>query len=202
MPPDGYLRAARGAICNERERPVDPRRSASPARAAPGERVRPSTRGHPPRPADRRQGPRRRIVLVSAVVGSDEVLGLFRPGQHGSTFEATPRMRGGDRGARPAGRRIAERSAARARLAIPTVPEGGIPFRGHRIRQRGLWIGVDLHDGTPKPGEVSVASGHWQRGFWPRRRRSGTIRPSPPTTRASDETRSCSSGRTSVLVEL
>jgi ornithine--oxo-acid transaminase len=30
------------------------------------------------------------IVPVSAVVGSDEVLGLFRPGQHGSTFGGNP----------------------------------------------------------------------------------------------------------------
>ena len=85
---------------------------------------------------------------VSAVVGRREVLGLFGPGSHGSTFGGNPL---GCAVAREAlavlqEERLAERAAElgawwiaelRARLQHPAVRE---------IRGRGLMIGVELHE--------------------------------------------------------
>ena len=90
------------------------------------------------------------IVPVSAVVGSDEVIGVFGPGQHGSTF-------GGNPLACAIGREVVgmlgegtfqanaatqgDRLAARLRAAaLPSVKE---------IRARGLWLGVELVDADP-----------------------------------------------------
>ena len=87
------------------------------------------------------------IVPMSAVVGSDEVLGLFRPGQHGSTFGGNPLA-------------CAVALEVLDLLADGTLAEDAtdlgsrflhsVQAASHRsvarIRQRGLWIGVDLDD--------------------------------------------------------
>jgi len=94
------------------------------------------------------------IVPVSAVVSSREILGVFTPGDHGSTF-------GGNPLACAVGRKVLEIlrtgeyqqrakdlggyfSTRLARLDSPFVKE---------IRGRGLWIGIELHRsaGTAMP---------------------------------------------------
>ena len=87
---------------------------------------------------------------ISAVVGSDEVLGLFQPGEHGSTFGGNPLacavalevlelLADGElqRNATELGARFYDSLRA---ATHPAVTE---------IRQRGLWIGVDLDDSAP-----------------------------------------------------
>ncbi|HUG86311.1 MAG TPA: ornithine--oxo-acid transaminase [Euzebya sp.] len=88
------------------------------------------------------------ILPLSAVVGSDEVIGVIKPGQHGSTF-------GGNPLACAVGREVitmleegtfqtnaatvGERLASRLRSTdLPAVAE---------VRARGLWLGVELSAG-------------------------------------------------------
>jgi ornithine--oxo-acid transaminase len=85
------------------------------------------------------------IVPLSAVVADREVLGVFRPGQHGSTFGGNPlacaiglevirMLRTGEYQQRS--RELGEHMASRLRDAdLPAVTE---------IRARGLWAGIEL----------------------------------------------------------
>ena len=126
------------------------------------------------------------IVPISAVVGSDEVLGLFRPGEHGSTFGGNPLacaialavlelLAGGALPGRAAelGSRFGESLAA---ANHPAVTE---------IRQRGLWIGVDLDD------RAATARGACERlmaaGVLAKETQERTIRFAPPLTATDDE---------------
>ncbi|RFS84783.1 ornithine--oxo-acid transaminase [Actinomadura spongiicola] len=91
------------------------------------------------------------IVPVSAVVADVDVLGVFRPGQHGSTF-------GGNPLACAIGREVVamlktgeyqERSrtlGAHMHERLARLPAG----TAREIRGRGLWAGVELH-GKARP---------------------------------------------------
>ena len=93
------------------------------------------------------------IVPVSAVVSSRAVLGVFQPGQHGSTF-------GGNPLACAVGREVIallatgeyqERSAklgAHLHDRLSTLPRDVV----RRVRGRGLWAGVEF---TSLPGRVA-----------------------------------------------
>ncbi len=126
------------------------------------------------------------IVPVSAVVGSDEVLGLFRPGQHGSTFGGNPLacavalevlelLADGslERNATVLGARFFDslRGASHAAVA--------------EIRQRGLWIGVDLEPGTPTARNACERL--LARGVLAKETQERTIRFAPPLTTSADE---------------
>ena len=90
------------------------------------------------------------IVPLSAVVSSWEVLGVFRPGTHGSTFGGNPLacavglevcrlLATGefqDRAAALGGRLLDRLGAA----SLPGVKE---------VRGRGLWAGIELAAGMP-----------------------------------------------------
>ena len=86
------------------------------------------------------------IMPISAVVSSREVLGVFKPGEHGSTFGGNPlacavarkaieilRTDKYQRNARELGRYLFERLRA---LKTSKVKE---------LRGRGLWAGIELH---------------------------------------------------------
>ncbi len=126
------------------------------------------------------------ILPISAVVGSDEVLALFRPGQHGSTFGGNPLacavaiqvfnlLDDGSlqENATALGARFAESLQA---ADHPAVTE---------IRQRGLWIGVDIHD------EVATARSVCEQlmttGVLAKETQERTIRFAPPLTTTPDE---------------
>ena len=123
---------------------------------------------------------------ISAVVGDDEVLELFRPGQHGSTFggnplacavaiEAIELLRDGSlqRNAADLGARFADslRTAAH-----PSVTE---------IRQRGLWLGVDIGDGVGAARDVCMRL--LSAGVLAKETHRRTIRFAPPLTTTIDE---------------
>ncbi len=126
------------------------------------------------------------IVPISAVVGSDDVLGLFRPGQHGSTFggnplacavalEALDLLVDGslERNATDLGSRFLRSVQA---ASHPSVAE---------IRQRGLWIGVDIHAGSATAR--SACKRLLAAGVLAKEAQEPAIRFAPPLTTTADE---------------
>ncbi|GAB3478588.1 ornithine--oxo-acid transaminase [Amycolatopsis cihanbeyliensis] len=119
------------------------------------------------------------IMPVSAVVGSGEVLGVLRPGEHGSTF-------GGNPLACAVGRAVLrllstgefqQRSASlgeqlRSRLS-ELVGDGLAEVRG-----RGLWAGVDIAPGGPTGRQASQALA--ERGVLCKETHGNTLRIAPP----------------------
>ena len=96
------------------------------------------------------------ILPLSAVAGRDDVLGVLRPGEHGSTFGGNPlacavgrevlRLLADDRlieGSADLGDRAAARLHAAAHPAV------------REVRQRGLWLGVELVADAPSAREAS-----------------------------------------------
>ncbi|GAB3280537.1 ornithine--oxo-acid transaminase [Parasphingorhabdus pacifica] len=119
------------------------------------------------------------LLPVSAVVGSHEVLGVLRPGEHGSTFGGNPLacavgravirlLRTGEFQERS--RKLGERLHARLRELI-----------GHgvsEVRGRGLWAGVRIEDGGPSGRQVSEALA--ERGVLCKATQENTLRIAPP----------------------
>jgi ornithine--oxo-acid transaminase len=90
------------------------------------------------------------IVPVSAVVADDEVLGVFRPGDHGSTF-------GGNPLAAAVGREVIRlvasgvyqrRSAELGARFLADLRAARLPGVSG-LRGRGLWIGIDIAADAP-----------------------------------------------------
>ncbi|GHI05471.1 ornithine--oxo-acid aminotransferase [Streptomyces cellostaticus] len=120
------------------------------------------------------------IVPVSAVVSSADVLGVFRPGEHGSTFGGNPlacavaleviaMLRSGEFQARAA------ELGARLHREL-----GGLLGTGRvtAVRGRGLWAGVDIH---PKIGTGrQVSERLMDRGVLVKDTHGFTIRLAPP----------------------
>jgi len=126
------------------------------------------------------------IIPVSAVVGGDEVLGLFRPGQHGSTFGGNPLgcavaievielLRDGSlqRNAVELGARLAESLGAADHPAVAA------------IRQRGLWVGVDIREGGASAREACMEL--MASGVLAKETQRRTIRFAPPLTTTAEE---------------
>ncbi|MFG2944978.1 ornithine--oxo-acid transaminase [Streptomyces adustus] len=97
------------------------------------------------------------IVPVSAVVSSAAVLGVFRPGEHGSTFGGNPlacavaleviaMLRSGEYQARAA------ELGAHLHRELATLTASG---RATAVRGRGLWAGVDIAPAYGTAREVS-----------------------------------------------
>ena len=126
------------------------------------------------------------ILPISAVVGTDEVLGLFEPGQHGSTFggnplacavalEALALLEDGvlQENAAALGARFLDSLRA---AAHPAVTE---------IRQRGLWIGIDIDAGAATAR--SVCERLLAAGVLAKETQRRTIRFAPPLTATAAE---------------
>ena len=79
------------------------------------------------------------ILPLSAVVGDDEVLGVLRPGEHGSTFGGNPLACAVGREVLRllTNRLIADSAALGSAAAERLAPYG-------TVRQRGLWLGIDI----------------------------------------------------------
>jgi ornithine--oxo-acid transaminase len=115
------------------------------------------------------------IVPVSAVVASREILGVFRPGEHGSTF-------GGNPLACAVGLQVVRmvrtgefQQRARELGAVLTERLGQLSgITG--FRSRGLWAGVDIAGRTGR----DVCEGLLRRGILAKDTHGSTIRLAPP----------------------
>jgi ornithine--oxo-acid transaminase len=126
------------------------------------------------------------IVPVSAVVADEEVLGLFRPGEHGSTF-------GGNPLACAIGRKVIEilrtgelqrNSAELGAWLLETLRAAEIPTV-REIRGRGLWIGIEL---APEAGTARAACERLlAEGILAKDTHETTIRLAPPLVITRDE---------------
>ena len=117
------------------------------------------------------------IVPLSAVVSRSDVLGVFRPGEHGSTFGGNPfacaigiavvrMLATGEFQQRAAtlGERFAE--------LLQELPSDAVTA----VRSRGLWAGIDLADRTGR----DVCEGLLRRGILAKDAHGHTIRLAPP----------------------
>jgi ornithine--oxo-acid transaminase len=117
------------------------------------------------------------IVPISAVVSSAEILGVFRPGQHGSTFGGNPLACAVAReviGMLATGE-FQERSAklgARMHGRLSGLP----PDRVREVRGRGLWAGVEFTDLPGRVASERLAA----RGVLAKDTHGSTIRLAPP----------------------
>jgi len=88
------------------------------------------------------------IVALSAIAGDEDVLGVFTPGSHGSTF-------GGNPLACAVGRAVLEllasgepqANAARVGDRLRAALDAAAPAALSAVRSRGLWFGLDVHAG-------------------------------------------------------
>ncbi len=117
------------------------------------------------------------IVPLSAVVSRSDVLGVFRPGEHGSTFGGNPlacaigiavvrMIATGEfqQRATTLGERFAE--------MLQALPSDAVTA----VRSRGLWAGIDLANRTGR----DVCEGLLRRGILAKDAHEQTIRLAPP----------------------
>ncbi|MDG9726233.1 MULTISPECIES: ornithine--oxo-acid transaminase [unclassified Streptomyces] len=126
------------------------------------------------------------IVPVSAVVGSREVLGVLRPGEHGSTF-------GGNPLAAAVGTAVVElletgEFQRRATELGAVLREGLTALVGRGVvgfRARGLWAGVDVDPALGTGREISERL--MREGVLVKDTHGSTIRLAPPLTVTGEE---------------
>ena len=119
------------------------------------------------------------IVPVSAVVSTREVLGVFTPGSHGSTF-------GGNPLAAAVGHAVVglletgeyQERAAKLGVQLRDRLEGLVGHGVRAVRSRGLWAGVDIDPGL-MTGRAAC-EGLAERGVLVKDAHGQTIRLSPP----------------------
>jgi ornithine--oxo-acid transaminase len=124
------------------------------------------------------------ILPVSAVVASRDVMGVFEPGQHGSTFGGNPlacavgievvrMLRTGEHQARA--RELGEVLAA----GLASLPASSVSA----VRGRGLWAGIDVVGRTGR----EVCEGLMRRGILAKDTHGSTIRLAPPLVVERDD---------------
>ena len=126
------------------------------------------------------------IVPLSAVAGRDDVVGILRPGEHGSTFGGNPLACAVGREVLRllADGRIAARSAALGDRAAARLRAARLPAVA-TVRQRGLWLGIVLH---PDAGPARAACEALMRaGVLCKDAHETTIRFAPPLTAEPEE---------------
>ena len=124
------------------------------------------------------------IVPVSAVVSSSDVLGVFRPGQHGSTFGGNPLACAIAREviAMLATGEFQERSAKLGAHMLDRLT--ALPQRKVKdVRGRGLWAGIDFAD----MGGREVCERLAERGVLAKDTHGSTIRLAPPLVISEDD---------------
>jgi ornithine--oxo-acid transaminase len=126
------------------------------------------------------------IVPLSAVVADRDVLGVFKPGEHGSTF-------GGNPVACAIGREVLrilrtgelqEASRTNGEYLLKTLTEAGVPTV-EEVRGRGLWAGIQLvPDARPARRTAERLLGD---GVLAKDTHESTIRLAPPLTITREE---------------
>jgi ornithine--oxo-acid transaminase len=121
------------------------------------------------------------IVPISAVVGTDEVLGVLRPGEHGSTFGGNPLACAVGREVLRllADGRLIEESAALGDAAAARLRGAAHPAV-REVRQRGLWLGIELA-GDASPAR-RASERLMERGVLAKDTHETTLRIAPPLT--------------------
>ncbi|AXE38855.1 ornithine--oxo-acid transaminase [Acidipropionibacterium virtanenii] len=126
------------------------------------------------------------IVPVSAVVGDAEVLGVLRPGEHGSTFGGNPLAAAV--GIAVIGLLSTGEFQARARELGAHLARRLQGLLGHgvaQVRVRGLWAGVDVDPGLATGRRVcELLAG---RGILAKETHGSTIRLAPPLVITEEE---------------
>ncbi|MEF3112692.1 ornithine--oxo-acid transaminase [Streptomyces chrestomyceticus] len=120
------------------------------------------------------------IVPVSAVVSSREVLGLFRPGEHGSTFGGNP-LACAVALEVLAMLRTGEYQQRATELGEHLHHELGLLVGGgavDAVRGRGLWAGIDINPALGTGREISERL--MERGVLVKDTHGSTIRLAPP----------------------
>jgi ornithine--oxo-acid transaminase len=126
------------------------------------------------------------IVALSAVAGDDDVLGVFTPGSHGSTFGGNPLacavgravlelLRDGEPQANAA------RRGAQIRAALDTAAPAGL----REVRSLGLWFGLDLH--RARGSARAACEALLARGVLAKDTHEHTVRLAPPLTMTERE---------------
>jgi ornithine--oxo-acid transaminase len=129
------------------------------------------------------------IVPVSAVVGRRDVLGVLRPGEHGSTFGGNPLAAAV--GSAVVG--LLETGEYQSRAAeLGVVLRSGLTALVGRgvegFRSRGLWAGVDIDPAIGTGREIS--EGLMREGVLVKDTHGSTIRLAPPLTITGEELQS------------
>ncbi|HSN10839.1 MAG TPA: ornithine--oxo-acid transaminase [Propionibacteriaceae bacterium] len=126
------------------------------------------------------------IVPVSAVVGRDDVIGVIRPGEHGSTFGGNPL--GAAIGHAVVGMLETGEYQARARRLGEVLHARLAELMGHgvvAVRGVGLWAGVDI---APEYGTGrAVCERLVARGVLAKDTHGQTLRLAPPLVTTEDE---------------
>jgi ornithine--oxo-acid transaminase len=126
------------------------------------------------------------IVPLSAVVGTDSVVGVLGPGEHGSTFGGNPLACAVGREVLQllADTRLIEEAAALGDVAAARLRAAAHPAV-REVRQRGLWLGIELvHEALParRASERLMA-----RGVLAKDTHETTLRIAPPLTVTGEE---------------
>ena len=126
------------------------------------------------------------ILPLSAVVGSDDVVGVLRPGEHGSTFGGNPLACavGLEVLRLLADGRLVEESAALGEIAATRLRAAAHPAV-REVRQRGLWLGIELVDEALPARRASELL--MERGVLAKDTHETTLRIAPPLTVTADE---------------
>ena len=124
------------------------------------------------------------ILPVSAVVASAELMAVFRPGQHGSTFGGNPLACAvGLEVVRMLGTGEFQERARELGIVLAELLAGLPRDRVSAVRTRGLWAGIDV---VGRSGR-DVCEGLLRRGVLAKDTHGATIRLAPPLVIARDE---------------
>jgi ornithine--oxo-acid transaminase len=140
------------------------------------------------------------IVPVSAVVASRDVLGVLRPGQHGSTFGGNPLAAAV--GTAVVGLLETGEFQLRAQELGVVLRDGLTDLVGRGVvgfRCRGLWAGVDVDPAVGTGREIGERL--LREGVLVKDTHGSTIRIAPPLTITADELRTALGALERVLAE-
>jgi ornithine--oxo-acid transaminase len=126
------------------------------------------------------------VVPVSAVVADESVLGVLKPGQHGSTFGGNPR-------ASAVGSAVVDllstgeyqRRATELGAGLTADLESLIGRGLVAVRSRGLWAGIDIDPALGTGRQVCEAL--LERGVLAKDTHGSTIRLAPPLVVEPDD---------------